>query len=105
MLRQRWRDVSFLHWPFDPGVVQALLPAGLHVDTFDGTTWVSLTRFSADATRPLAMPPLPGVSWFPETNLRTYVIGPDGRDGLLFFTLEPDSLLTVAVARTLLGVP
>ena len=105
MLRQRWRDVSFLHWPFDPPVVQALLPAAMRVDTFDGAAWVSLTPFSAEATRPLGVPPAPGLSWFPETNLRTYVIGPDGRDGLWFFTLEADSLATVVPARGLLGVP
>jgi len=30
---QRWTDVVFLHWRFDPGVVQALLPDGVTVDT------------------------------------------------------------------------
>jgi uncharacterized protein len=33
------------------------------------------------------------------------VTGPDGRDGLLFLTLEADSLLTVTAARAALGVP
>ena len=43
---------------------------------------------------------MPFVSDFTETNLRTYVIGPDGRDGLWFFTLETDSLPTVLGARS-----
>ena len=45
------------------------------------------------------------MSTFPETNLRTYVRGPDGRDGIWFFSLEADSLPLVLGARTLYGVP
>jgi uncharacterized protein len=105
MVHQRWRDVSFLHWRCDPDTVQLLLPPGLRVDTFDGAAWVGLTPFGVEDSRPHLMPAVPGLSSFPETNLRTYVIGPDGRDGLWFLTLEADSIATVAVARGLLGLP
>jgi uncharacterized protein len=37
--------------------------------------------------------------------LRTSVLGPDGSDGLWFFTLEAGSLPTVLTASGLLGVP
>ena len=105
MLLQRWRDVSFLHWRFDPADVGALLPTGLTIDTFDGAAWVSLTPFGVDGSRPPLVPPIPGLSNFVESNVRTYVIGPDGRDGLWFFTLETNSLSTTLAARTTLGVP
>ena len=105
MVRQRWRDVSFIHWPYQPGVVRELLPAGLEPDTFEGAAWVGLTPFAVERSRLMMSPPLPGLSSFPETNVRTYVIGPDGRDGLWFFTLEADSLPIVTAARGLLGVP
>ncbi|MBV9285252.1 MAG: DUF2071 domain-containing protein [Acidimicrobiia bacterium] len=39
-----------------------------------------------------------------ETNLRTHVTGPDGRDGIFFFALEAASLPTVRGPR-LPGVP
>ena len=35
----------------------------------------------------------------------TFVRGPDGRDGLWFFSLEADSLGTVVGASTAYGVP
>ena len=104
LMAQRWRAVTFLHWPLEPAVVQALLPDGLVVDTFDGAAWVSLTPFAIERARPLLVPPVPRVSTFPETNLRTYVVGPDGRDGLWFFTLEADSAATVTGAMPL-GLP
>ena len=102
MLHQRWRNVAFIHWQCDPEMLRPLLPANLEVDTFDGAVWIGLTPLTIEQSRP---PAVPGLSSFPETNLRTYVIGPDGRDGLWFFSLEADSLSTVIAARCLLGVP
>jgi len=104
MLHQAWRDVIFVHWRFDRAVVGARLPAALTVDEFDGSAWVSLVAFLVRDTRPAWGPAVPFVSDFTETNLRTYVVGPDGRDGLWFFTLETDSLVTVLGARVI-GVP
>jgi Uncharacterized conserved protein (COG2071) len=69
-----------LHWRFDPADVDALLPTGLTLDTYDGAAWVPLTPFGADGSRPPLMPPLRGLSNFVESNVRSYVIGPDGRD-------------------------
>src|SRR4029078_5200513 len=105
MIRQGWRDVSFLHWPYEADVVQALLPDGFSVDLFDGVGWVSLTPFRVERSRLALTPPLPGASGFPETNLRTYVAGPDGVDGLWFLTLEADSLPIAAAAPAFVYVP
>ena len=33
---QRWDDLAFISWAFDPQTVERLLPTGLEVDTFDG---------------------------------------------------------------------
>jgi uncharacterized protein YqjF (DUF2071 family) len=85
--------------------VQSCLPAGLEIDTFDGSAWVGLTPFTVEASRPMFAPSLPRVSYFPETNLRTYVVGPDGRDGLWFLSIEADSASTTLAARTALQVP
>ena len=89
---QRWRALTFLHWRYEPASVQRLLPAGLEVDTWDGSAWVSLTPFLMVDIQIADLPPVPMLSTFPETNLRTYVRGPDGRDGLWFLSLEADSL-------------
>lgn len=103
--RQRWHAMTFLHWRYDVDDLRALLPAGLEVDTYDGEAWVSITPFLMKDFRLGPLPAVPGVSTFPETNVRTYVRGPDGRDGLWFFSLEADSVPTVLGASSLYGVP
>ena len=103
--RQRWHAMTFLHWRYEPDDVGPLLPAGLAADTHDGSAWVSLTPFLMKDFRLGPLPAVPGVSTFPETNLRTYVRSPDGRDGLWFFSLEADSVATVVGASSLYGVP
>ena len=102
---QRWRAVTFLHWAYEPAIVERLLPAGLEVDPWDGMAWVSITPFLIVDFRLPGLPPLPGLSAFPETNVRTYVRGPGGRDGLWFLSLDAESRATVVSASTIYGVP
>ena len=102
---QRWRDMTFLHWSYDPDVLAGLLPPGLEPDVHDGRAWVGMTPFVMDAIRPPVGPAVPGLSTFPETNVRTYVRGPGGVDGLWFLTLEADNLALVLGARAFYGVP
>ena len=97
--------MTFLHWSYDPDVVREHLSHGLDVDTWDGKAWVSLTPFLMADFRLGALPPAGRFSTFPETNLRTYVSGPKGVDGLWFLTLEADSLPTVLAASMAYGVP
>lgn len=105
MAFQTWRHVAFLHWAYEPEVVQRLLPPGLSVDVIDGRAWVGLTPFSVEGFRVPGLPALPLVSRFPETNLRTYVRAPNGADGLWFLSIDVASLLMVVGARLPLGVP
>jgi uncharacterized protein len=102
---QRWEHLAFLHWPYPPEQVQAILPSGLEVDTFDGMAWVALVPFRMVGVRPPFLPAPPWLTTFPETNVRTYVRGPDGGDGVWFASLEITRLLGVAVARTVFRVP
>jgi uncharacterized protein YqjF (DUF2071 family) len=102
---QEWKFMTFLHWEFEPGEVQRLLPEEFQVDTREGRAWVSLTPFLMSNFRLSGLPAVGPLSTFPETNVRTYVRGPDGRDGLWFFSLEADSMATVVGASTVYGVP
>ena len=97
---QTWRWLSFLHWSYQPEVLQRLLPDGLRPHTFDGRAWVGLTPFLLQDQRTPAAPALPWFTSFPETNLRTYVVGPDGREGLWFFSLDAARLEPVLAARS-----
>ena len=103
--RQRWHAMTFLHWRYEVDELRPLLPPDLTVDTHDGAAWVSITPFLMKDFRIGPLPPAPGMSTFPETNVRTYVRGPDGNDGLWFFSLEADSVPTVLGASSLYGVP
>ena len=102
---QHWRGLTFIHWRYDPAIIQALLPAPLQVDTFDGSAWIGLTPFVLAGLRLPFSPAVPWVSRFPETNVRTYVRGPDGERAVWFFTLEADRLLGVLAARAVYGLP
>ena len=93
-----------LHWPYAPEVVQQLLPAPLAVDVFDGRAWVGLVPFRMRIRLPRS-PFVPWLSSFPETNVRTYVIGPDGRRGSWFLSLDVPRLGAVVVARATYRLP
>lgn len=103
VVRGAWLTLMFVHWRYDPEVVQALLPDGLVVDTYDGSAWVTMAPFLMADQRPPLLRSLGRLGTFPETNLRTYVRGPDGRDGLWFFSLEADNAAFVMAARAVVG--
>jgi uncharacterized protein YqjF (DUF2071 family) len=100
----RWEWLTFLHWPFEPGDVQGLLPAGLEVDTYDGQAWVGLVPFRMWVAPP-RLPALPWLGRFCETNVRTYVRDRHGRTGVWFFSLEASRLAAVVAARTTYQLP
>jgi hypothetical protein len=102
---QTWTWLTFLHWPYEPQVVQRLLPDSLSPHTFEGRSWVGLTPFLLEDLRTPLAPALPWFTSFPETNLRTYVVGPDGREGLWFFSLDAARLEPVLVARSTYALP
>ena len=82
-----------------------MLPRGLEVDTFDGLAWVGLVAFEMVDIAPPGLPAIPRLGTFPETNVRTYVRGPDGSPGVWFASLEAERLLPVVVARTAYRLP
>lgn len=100
-----WRHMTFLHWRYPAALVQSLLPAGLTVETLEGTAWVGVLPFRMEGVRPPLAPALPWLSRFPETNVRTYVRGPDGRSGIWFFSLDAARLPAVAGGRIGYGLP
>jgi uncharacterized protein len=102
---QTWSWLSFLHWSYPPAVVQRLLPTSLRVHDFDGRAWVGLTPFLLEDLRTPLVPAPPWFAGFPETNVRTYVVGPDGREGLWFLSLDAARLEPVLAARSTYALP
>jgi hypothetical protein len=99
-----WNGLAFVHWDYDPDDVQRLLPEGLEVDTYGGRAWVGLVPFVL-RVRHRRTPFVPWACTFPETNVRTYVVGPDGRPGIWFFSLDASRLGAVVVARSAWKLP
>jgi len=104
VIRQRWRDLLFVHWPMPAERVRPLVPPALALDLHDGHAWITMIPFLIAESRPAWVPPILA-STFLETNLRTYVHGPDGEPGIYFFSLEAASAPAVAVARLVYGLP
>jgi uncharacterized protein len=96
-MRQTWRRLTFLHWPCAPEVIRPFIPSSLELDTFDGTAWIGLVPFEIYGT--------PHLPYFPETNLRTYVIAPGDCRGVWFFSLEAARLAAVLGARVAYHLP
>jgi uncharacterized protein YqjF (DUF2071 family) len=96
-MSQTWRRLTFLHWPYQPSLVLPLLPSGLVLDTLDGAAWIGLVPFEIHNLR--------GIPHFPETNVRTYVIGPDGSRAVWFFSLDAARLTAVLGARVAYHLP
>lgn len=103
-MRQRWETLTFLHWDYPIETVQRLLPSGLEVEPWEGRAWVGLVPFHMRVRLPVG-PAVPGLTTFPETNVRTYVVGPNGQPGVWFFSLEAANPPAVAVARLAYGLP
>jgi uncharacterized protein len=99
-----WDELTFLHWRFEPAAVQRRLPAGLTVETMDGSAWVGLVPFFLRVGLP-GIPSVPWLSRFAETNVRTYVRSPDGARGIWFFSLDAARLGAVITARATYRIP
>ena len=107
-MRPNWRQLLFLHWNFEPQIVQSLLPDGLQIDTFDGRAYVGLVPFHMENVRPNWAPNLGKFGRFYDTfaelNVRTYVVR-NGVPGVWFFSLDAASTLATIAARAWFGLP
>jgi uncharacterized protein YqjF (DUF2071 family) len=104
IMAMAWDDLLFMHWPVEADALRARLPAGLELDTFDGAAWLAVVPFRMSGTRPRFIPRLPGLSDFPELNVRTYVRR-GGLPGVWFFSLDAGNPFAVRGARRFFHLP
>jgi uncharacterized protein len=101
---QTWLNLLFAHWAVPEARIRQVVPPALPIDTFDGCAWVGVTPFEITGLRMRGAPPLPRISRFAETNVRTYVtVG--GRPGIHFLSLDAASALAVVAARAMYRLP
>jgi uncharacterized protein len=104
VMTQTWHDLLFAHWPIDPARLRSKVPRRFELDQFDSTAWLGIVPFRMTNVGPRGVPSFPGISAFPELNVRTYV-RVDNRPGVYFFSLDAGSSIAVKVARALLNLP
>ena len=103
-LNQEWRHLTFLHWRVDPEKLAPYIPEGLEIDLHEGQAYVGTIPFLMKNVRPRWAISVPGISTFPEFNIRTYVKN-GGKGGVLFLTLEAQSRITCSYAPRAYSLP
>lgn len=98
LMRMKWHDLLFLHWPVPVESLKALIPEKLQVDIFEGQAWIGIVPFRMSGVAPRFCPNVPFMSAFPELNVRTYVTL-DGKPGVWFFSLDATNPIAVRGAR------
>ena len=104
VMRMNWLDLLFMHYRVDLSSLRRLIPEPLEIDTFDGDAWIGIVPFRMTGVAPRLVPSLPGLSSFPELNVRTYVTF-NGKPGVWFFSLEATNRLAVRFARSMFYLP
>jgi uncharacterized protein len=99
VMKQKWRNLLFLHWEFDPEEIQLTLPSGLYVDTFNEKAYVGITPFFLFDVRPVFLPAISLLSDFLEVNVRTYVHDEKGIPGVWFYSLDANQPIAVKLAQ------
>jgi uncharacterized protein len=105
-LTAEWRDLVMLNYEVNPRLLQAFVPHGTTLDSFDGRTYVSLVAFHFCCTRLGGVVAVPFHSNFEEINLRFYVRHADGeenRRGVVFIAEIVPRRAIAAIARIMYG--
>ena len=103
-MKQIWHDLLFAHWPVSVAAIRPLVPEQLTLDTFHGECWVGVVPFRMSGIRARGLPPIPGLSRFPELNVRTYVTY-GSKAGVYFFSLDAANRPAVWAACTFYHLP
>ncbi len=102
-LRAEWRRLLMANYEVDPSLLEAYLPHGVELDTWQGRHYVSLVGFMFENTRVLGLK-IPWHVNFEEVNLRFYVRRrtPEGyRRGVVFIQEIVPRIAICWVANTL----
>ena len=95
---QTRHDILLGYWRAPIDVLARLLPADVAADTFDGEAWVAVSAYRVTGLRVRGLPPLPGLSSFPQLEVSTPVTV-DGYPGLWLFQLETAKQIVVEASK------
>jgi uncharacterized protein YqjF (DUF2071 family) len=93
-----------MHWPVPSARLRLLVPPELAIQEFEGTSWVGVVPFRMESVMRRPFADVPGLSAFPELNVRLYVEA-EGRPGVWFLSLDATNPLAVWAARRFFHLP
>jgi uncharacterized protein YqjF (DUF2071 family) len=102
--RQSWGTLLFAHYRVPVATVRRHVPAPLRLQEDGGMTWVGVVPFRMTGVMVRGLPDLPGLSAFPEINVRLYVEHGD-RPGVWFLSLDATNPVAVWAARRFFHLP
>ena len=105
VMYEKWHDLLFLHWEYDPQTIQRRLPKGLYVDTFGDKAYLGVVPFFMRDVHSHIFPSILRTSDFLELNVRTYVFDKNGTPGVWFYSLDANHYLAVKAARRFFNLP
>jgi len=101
-LTAEWQHLALLNYEVDPAILSPFVPSGTELDSWHGTTLVSVVGFRFLKTRVFGIP-IPFHRDFAEVNLRFYVRrqSPDGwRRGVVFIKeIVPRAAIALAARK------
>jgi uncharacterized protein YqjF (DUF2071 family) len=106
-LTARWRNLLMVNYAVDPTLLVPYVPAGTHLDTHDGSTYLSLVAFQFLETSVMGVQ-VPLHTNFEELNLRFYVrreVDGEVRRAVVFIKEIVPRPLIALVARLLYNEP
>ncbi|MDQ6736366.1 MAG: DUF2071 domain-containing protein [Gemmatimonadota bacterium] len=106
-LTAQWRNLVMLNFAAEPSILAPKVPRGTTLDSWQGTTYVSLVGFLFDDTRVLGIP-VPLHRTFEEVNLRFYVrrtLPNEVRRGVTFVRELVPRVAIATTARLLYNEP
>jgi uncharacterized protein YqjF (DUF2071 family) len=97
-LTAEWKNLVMLNYAVDASLLKQFVPAGTELDSFEGSTYLSLVGFEFNRTRIFGFP-VPFHQAFEEVNLRFYVRRLSKRGVVFIRELVPKFAVAV-VARS-----
>lgn len=103
--KQRWKNVLFQHFEIkDITTLKKYLPKGSSFDSFDAKYYLGLVSMNMSDVRHQSTGEFIWFKEYNELNVRTYIVH-DGKPGVLFMSLDVNSLISLFGARVLYGLP
>lgn len=103
--KQTWKNLLFQHFEIeDINILQKYLPKNCTFDSFEGKYYLGLVSMNMTNVKHKATGNITWFKHYNELNVRTYIIH-DNRPGVLFLSLDVNSLVSIFGARVFYGLP